>query len=239
MEVLNDLIGYSNLKIYQNTDMFNFSLDSILLPNFMTIKKNCKYILDIGTGNAPIPLVLSRLTNAFIYGVEIQKESFRLAQKNIEINNLGDRIKIINGDINEVCEEFENEFFDSIVCNPPFFKVFEHSRLNSNEEKTIARHEIKLNLDQLFAICKRKLKSNGNVAIVHRPERLVDIIESMKKYSIEPKIIRFVFPKDGENANCVLIEGFKNGKSGLKVLNPLIVHYDNGEYTDEVKEYFN
>ncbi len=238
MEVLNDLIGYKDLKIFQDTEMFNFSLDSVLLPNFVDINNDCKNILDIGTGNAPIPLILTTLTDAHIYGVEIQEKSYRLACKSVEYNNLKNQITIINDDINEISEKFDNEFFDTIVCNPPFFKVFKNSRLNINEEKTIARHEIKLNLDQIFSICKRLLKTNGNIAMVHRPERLIEIIETMRKYKIEPKRIQFVHPKAELEANCVLIEGVKNGKSGLKVLKSIIAHNGDGSYSSDVTCFF-
>lgn len=238
MEVTNYLLGYKNLYIVQNTQMFNFSLDSVLLPNFVTINTNVKNILDIGCGNAPIPLILSTKTKANIVGVEIQKEVFDLAKKSVKINNLEDRIKIINSDINDIYNEFETESFDIITCNPPFFKVNEQSNFNKNDYKTIARHEVKLNLDQIFKIAKKLLKNNGNIVMVHRPERLLDIISTMKKYNIEPKRIQFVYPKINMNANILLIEGRKNGNSGLKIEPPIYSHDDNGEYTEQIKKYF-
>ena len=238
MEVTNYLLGYKDKHIVQNTQMFNFSLDSVLLPNFVTLNKNIKNILDIGCGNAPIPLILSTKTNALITGVEIQKEVYDLAIKSVKINNLEKQINIINADINEIYNHFETESFDVITCNPPFFKVNEKSNLNKSDYKTIARHEIKLNLDDIFKISKKLLKNNGYVAIVHRPERLLDILESMKKYNIEPKKIQFIYPKTNMEANTLLVEGMKNGKKGLKVLNPIYTHLDNGEYTEQIKKYF-
>lgn len=238
MEVINYLLGYKNLKIVQNTQMFNFSIDSVLLPNFVTLNKKINKILDIGCGNAPISLILSTKTKAQIVGVEIQKEVFDLAVKSVELNNLSDRIEIINADINEISKQWSTEMFDTIVCNPPFFKLNENSHLNDSEYKQIARHEIKLNLEQLMQIAKKLLKNNGNIAIVHRPDRLIDIITTMKKYGIEPKVIQFVYPKENKDANVLLIEGTKNGLPGLKVKKPLYVHLENGEYTEEVKKYF-
>ena len=238
MEVTNYLLGYKDKYIVQNTQMFNFSLDSILLPNFVTLNKNIKNILDIGCGNAPIPLILSTKTNALITGVEIQKEVYDLAVKSVKINNLENQINIINADINEIYNQFETESFDVITCNPPFFKVHEKSNLNKSDYKTIARHEIKLNLDDIFKISKKLLKNNGYVAIVHRPERLLDILNSMQKYNIEPKKIQFIYPKTNMEANILLVEGMKNGKKGLKVLNPIYTHLDNGEYTEQIKKYF-
>ncbi len=238
MQVINDLLGYNKLKIYQDTDMFNFSLDSVLLPNFITINKNVENILDIGTGNAPIPLILSTKTKAKITAIEIQKEVYELAKKSVELNNLQEQIKIIHGDINILKDELPINYFDIITCNPPFFEVKKASKLNQSDYKTIARHEITLNINQICTIAKRLLKNDGILGIVHRPERLTDILIAMRENNIEPKKIRFVSPKIGENANTVLIEGVLNGKKGLNVLSTLISHNPNGEYTDEIKQYF-
>jgi len=238
MKVINYLLGYKNLKIVQDNEMFNFSLDSVLLPNFVTLNKNITKILDIGSGNAPIPLILSTKTDANIIGVEIQEQSYGLALESIKINNKDDQIKIINRDINDYYKEIETDTFDIITCNPPFFKYTESSNLNKNDYKTIARHEVKLNLSQLFQIAKKLLKNNGVIAIVHRPERFVEVIEEMKKNNIEPKRVQFVYPKKDMDANIMLIEGSKNGKPGLKILPPIYAHLDNGEYTEEVKKYF-
>lgn len=238
MKVINYLLGYKDLKIVQDNDMFNFSLDSVLLPNFVTINKKIDRILDIGCGNAPIPLILSTKTNARITGVEIQKEVYDLAIESIKINKKDNQITIINKDINDYYKEIETDSFDVITCNPPFFKYIETSNINKNDYKTIARHEVKLNLNQLFSIAKKLLKNNGVIAIVHRPERFVEVVEEMKKNSIEPKKVQFVYPKKNMNANIMLIEGSKNGKPGLKILPPIYTHLENGEYTEEIKKYF-
>ena len=238
MEFVNYLLGYKNLKIVQNTDMFNFSLDSVLLPNFVTLNKNTAKILDIGCGNAPIPLILSTKTSAKIIGVEIQKDVYELALKTVKMNDLEKQIEIINDDINNIYNYFETESFDTVVCNPPYFKVATTPNLNTIEYKTIARHEIKLNLEQIINIAKKVLKNNGNIAMVHRPERLSDIITIMRKNNIEPKRIRFVYPKETKEANILLIEGVKNGRPGLKILPPLYSHCDNGEYSKQIKKYF-
>ena len=238
MEVTNYLLGYKDKYIVQNTQMFNFSLDSVLLPNFVTLNKNIKNILDIGCGNAPIPLILSTKTSALITGVEIQKDVYDLAVKSVKINNLENQINIINADINELYNKFETESFDVITCNPPFFKVSKQSNLNKSDYKTIARHEVKLNLDDIFKISKKLLKNNGYVAIVHRPERLLDILESMKKYNIEPKKIQFIYPKTNMESNILLVEGKKNGNKGLKILTTIYNYLENGKYKKKIKKYF-
>lgn len=238
MKVNNYLLGYKNLRIMQDTDMFNFSLDSVLLPNFITIPKKIIKILDIGCGNAPIPLILSTKTDAKIIGVEIQREVCDLAEESISINNKESQIEIINADINELAKNWESCSFSIITCNPPFFKYSEYSNINESEHKTIARHEKYLNLEQLLAICKKLLDNNGVFGVVHRPERLVEILELMKKNNIEPKKIQFVYPHRNEEANIMLIEGRKNGKPGLKIMPPLYSHTEDGEYTEEVKKFF-
>lgn len=238
MKVTNYLLGYKNLYIVQDTEMFNFSLDSVLLPNFVTITKNIKNILDIGCGNAPIPIILSTKCSAKIIGIEIQKDVYELAKESISINNLNEKIELINGDIVEEYKKFPVGSFDLITCNPPFFKYKKDSNININEYKTIARHEVKLNLSQLMQVAKYLLNNNGVIGIVHRPERIVDIFEEMRKNNIEPKKIQFVYPHENSEANILLVEGKKNGKPGIKILEPLISHTDNGDYTDRIKVFF-
>lgn len=238
MDVVNYIIGYPNLKIIQNHVNFKFSLDTVLLANFVTLNKKAKKILDIGTGNAPIPIILSLKTNASITGVEIQKESYDLAVKSIELNNLTNKINLINENIINYCLNQESDYYDVIVCNPPFFKLNEGSKLNKTNEKTIARHEQNLNLESLFKVAKKLLKNNGNIAIVQRPERLIEIIEIMKKNNIEPKKIQFVYPKPDKPANILLIEGTKNGKSNVTILPPLYVYNEKNEYTTEILKFF-
>lgn len=238
MKVIHNLLEYNNLQIVQDTDYFNFSLDSVLLPNFVTLNKNINNVLDLCTGNAPIPMILSAKTNAKIYGIEIQKEIFELAKESVEINNLSDKITLINKNINDIIEDFETETFDVITCNPPYFENSDLNRKNDNQIKSIARHEIYMQLDDVFRISKKLLKNNGVVAIVHRPERLVEIIESMKKYNIEPKRLQFIYPNESKDSNMILIEGKKNGNKGLKILNPLFVHESNGDYRKEILNMF-
>lgn len=238
MEIKNYLLGYEDMYIYQDTDGFNFSLDSVLLANFVTLNKKTRTILDIGCGNAPIPLIMSTKIKSKIIGVEIQPKIFALAKKSVTLNNLDNQIEIINDDINKLYKNIESDSVDTITCNPPFFKLNGNSKLNNCDSKAIARHEINLTLEDIFKIAKKILKNNGNIAIVHRPERIVDIIILMKQNNIEPKRIRFVYPKKNKESNILLIEGTKNGKSGIKIESPLITHLENGEYTYEIKKYF-
>ncbi len=236
--VVNDLVGYENLKIIQNTEYFNFSLESILLPRFCEIKKGKLKIMDLCTGNAPIPLILSTLTSSNIIGVEIQKEIYDLAMQSVEINNLQDRISLINMDARNITSEFNTDSFDLITCNPPYFKYVESSNINNNSVKSIARHEISITLEDIIKIGRKLLKNNGSLVIVHRTDRISEIIKLMEDNNLAPKRMRFIYPKTGENSNLVLIDARKNGNVGLKVLPPLICHNEDGSYTEEVLNMF-
>lgn len=238
MEKNNYLLGYNNLKVYQDSEMFNFSLDSVLLPNFVTLNSKISNILDIGCGNLPVSLILTQLTDAKITAVEIQKDVYDIALKNLELNHMEDRINLINDDINNLYKTIDTDMFDAIVCNPPYFKVDENSNLNKNDYKTIARHEVKLNLDDIYRISRKLLKNGGVISIVHRPERLMDILEAMKNNNITPKRIQFVYPKKDKEANILLIEGSKGGRPGVKILPPLYAHNEDGSYTDEIQKFF-
>ena len=239
MKVINDLLGYDNLKIVQNPEWFSFSLDSVLLPNFVTLNKDVRNVLDLGTGNAPIPMILSTLTEkANIYGIEIQKDVFEMAEESVKLNKLENRIKLINDDMKKLDQYFEANFFDVIVSNPPYFKLEELSKKNEDEHKTIARHEEKITLSELVKIAKKYLKNNGVFAMVHRSDRLIEIIEEMRKNNIEPKKIQLIYPKKNTNSNMVLIEGKKNGNPGLIIKEPLYIHDENGEYLEEINKLF-
>lgn len=228
-----------NLKIIQRSDYFNFSIDSLLISEFINIQKNTKKILDIGTGNAAIPLFLSKKTSAKIYGIEIQETSYQLASRNININNLDEQIYIIYDDIKNYLKYFNKGFFDVIVSNPPFFKINEKINfLNDLEQLTIARHEIKITLDELIKFSSELVKDKGYFYLVHRADRLTEIINILQKYKFEAKKIKFCYTTKYKNAKILLIEAIKNGKTGLTILPPLIINKENGEYTDEVLEMF-
>lgn len=233
MKVLNDILGYENLKIYQDLDYFCFSLDSVMLANFATIRIKDKNLCDLGTGNGVIPLILSRRTNGNVLGVEIQEKLASLAQESVKLNNLSEKVNIINSDIDDKEKFCYNEYFDLVTCNPPYFKINEYGYTNLSEEKRLARHEVKMDLDKLFNVVKRILKNNGNFAMVHRPERLLEILFKMKCYGIEPKRIMFVYEKIGKESNMVLIEGQKQGKPGLKIESPFILYDNDGNMTEE------
>lgn len=236
MIVRNNLLNYKDAYIYQDTEYFKMSLDSVLLANFVTINLRDKKILDIATGNAPIPMLLTFRTKARIYGVELQQEIFNLGKISINENKMKEQITLINDDAKNLQSIFNSDFFDVITCNPPYFKTNNNLYENNNEVKSLARHEKTLVLEDIFKISKSLLKNNGRLAFVHRTERLMEILFLMRNYNIEPKRIRFVYPNREKNSDLVLIEGVKNGKPGLKILSPLYIYDSKGVYSLEVNE---
>jgi len=231
-EVVNYLLMNKDIKIIQRKDMFNFSLDTVLLAHFCSINKDVNYIVDFGTNNAAIPLLLTKRTDKPITGVEIQKEAADIAKRNVELNHFEDQIQIVHGDIKEFSKYAKHSKL--ILCNPPFFRVGERSNLNDSEYMKIARHEIMIDLEEIVQCAARMLENKGRLAMVYRPDRLIELINLMQKYQIEPKRLRFVYPKVGKEANTFLIEGMFKGNTGLRIEAPLYAHNDDGSYSDEV-----
>lgn len=209
----NDLYDYG-YKIYQNDEYFKFSIDSILLGEFITLKDNYN-VLDLCTGNAPIPLILTtRNQNIKVDGVEIQEEIYELAEKSIKENKLEDIINVYLGNIKDIKLEKK---YDIISCNPPYFKINEGSYLNKNKIKMIARHEIELTLEDVISTANYYLKEKGTFYLVHRTERLLETINLLAKYHFGIRKIVFVQTKSEQNAEFFLLEASKYKKDDLKV----------------------
>lgn len=240
MEAIHELLGYENIKIIQNEDMFCFSLDSILLANFVQVNFKTKRIIDLGCGNGPIPLFLTLKTKAKIYGVEIQPEVASLAQRSVALNHFEDQIEIINADFKDIYKRDFANIFDIVISNPPYFKFIPTNNVNKNDYLTIARHEVMANLDDVVSEAKKLLIDGGTLYLVHRTERLEEIILTLNKHNFQIKRLQFVYSKTtSKDALTVLIEAKKNRNSGLKVIEPLYVYHENGEYTQEIKKIFN
>ena len=262
-----DDLEFNNLKIIQNKDGFCFGIDSVLISDYAKkdIKNNALGV-DLGTGTGIISILLSAKTRlSKIIGIEVQKEVADMAQRSIELNGLQNKIEIKNMNIKNIIQNIDNsklekrkkqvklgniqtethkekdniwlEKFDFVVTNPPYKKL-ETGKVNESEYKYISRHEVTANLEDFIKVSKYLLKDKGSFFMVHRPDRLVDIIELMRKYKLEPKNIRFIYPSIDKSPNLVLIKGIKNAKPFLKIDKPLIVYNQNGEYTDEIYEIY-
>lgn len=235
MKVLNDILGYKGLKLYQDPDCFCFSLDSVVLANYCKIRKRDANIVEFCSGNGVVSIIMSRRTNANIVGIEIQKKLYDMANESLDYNNLNDRITFINDDIKNFVKDKDN-YVDLIVCNPPYFKYDESNKINDSIEKQIARHELCINIDEICSCASKILKDNGKLCIVHRSDRFTDVYDAMKKYRIEPKRIKFIYNNEDSQAEMFLIEGQKNAGTGLIIDKPLLVRNLDGSYSDEYKK---
>lgn len=238
MKVLNELLGYDDLKLYQDNEMFSFTLDSILLARFVNFSARVKKIVDFGTNNGVIPLILSRYTKAPIVGLEIQPKAVELARENMVLNQLDGQVSVVEDDIRLFAKKMIHQF-DLVVCNPPFFEVGEKTKTRITSEAMVnARHETLINLEQIVESASLCLNNKGTFVLIHRAERTGEIIELFNKYKLVPKRLRFIYSKPNYDAKTVLIEGQKQGNKGLKVLPPLIAHNQDETYSDEILEFF-
>lgn len=234
-----DDLGLKNLKIIQNKEGFCFGIDSVLLSNFAKNIKKDSLVMDLGTGTGIIPILLCGKTELKkVVGVEIQQEVYEMAKRSIKLNNLENRFEILNENILNLEKIYKENTFDVIVTNPPYKKM-NTGILNENEKKLISRHEYKANLEDFLNVSKRLLKDKGEFYMVHRPERLVDILYLMRTYKIEPKNVRFVFSNKDNPPKLVLIKGIKNAKPFLKIEKNLYIYEENEKYTDEIYKIYN
>lgn len=229
-----DDLQLNNLKIIQNKDGFCFGIDAVLLSDFAKDIPNNSKVLDLGTGTGIIATLLCAKTKlSKIYGIDIQKDICDMASRSIKLNNLEDKFEIINSNIKDLNNIFQEATFDAIVSNPPYKK--DNSGLkNESETKLISRHEITASLEDFINISSKLLKNNGSIYMVHRPERLSDLFYLLKKYNLEPKKLRMVQSYIDSKPKLVLVKATKNAKSFLNIEEPLIVYNKNGSYTDEI-----
>lgn len=236
-EKIEDL-EYNGLKIIQSKDGFRFGIDAVILADFAKKGINKSTVLDIGTGTGIISILLAGKTSAKkIIGLDVQEQVCDMAKRSVLLNKLEDRIEIVNEDVKSIDKIIEKNTIDVIVTNPPYQK--NNTGLTSeNKAEMISRHEVLCTFEDICKAAKYALKQNGEMYIIHRPERLVDIIYYLKNNNIEPKEIRFVEPHSGEKPNMVLVKAVKDGKPFLKVHEPLIVYNAKGNYTREILDIY-
>lgn len=235
-EVIDDL-QLKGLRIIQKNDRFKFGVDAVLLSDFANIKSRHE-VIDLCTGTGIVPLlVLGKYNPKMVVGIEIQEEISEMANRSIQLNNCSENVKIINGDLKDKNLIKSLGKFDVVTVNPPY-KINNAGIKNPNDSIAIARHEIMCNLEDVIASARNLLKDNGRLYMVHRPERLIDIFELMRKYKIEPKRVRMVHPKAYKAANIVLVEGQRDGRAFLKWDEPLYVYAEDGKYSDEINRIY-
>lgn len=233
-----DQLYSMDVQIIQSAEVFSFSLDAVLLADFVKeSKKENKKALDLCAGNGAVGLFISAKFAGKIDAVEIQPRLADMASRSVKLNNLKNRFTVYNEDLNNVDNFLKKDSYDVVTCNPPYFKTLPQSKKNPNEYLAIARHEIKVNLEQVIKKASEMLKFGGKLYLVHRPERISEILSTMNKFKLEPKKIKLVYPKDGKDANIILIEAIKDGKSGgIKFLPPIITYDDQNNYTKQVRD---
>ncbi len=234
-----DDLHRNGYMLIQDPKRFCFGVDAVLLSGFATAKKGDK-VLDLGTGTGVIPILMSAKTNAEHFSaLEIQPESAEMAKRSVMLNDLQDKIDIIEGDIKKAAEIFKPSSFDVITTNPPYMN-FEGGIKNSYDPKTIARHEVLCSLDDVASAAQKLLKFGGKFFMVHRPHRLTDIMCILREHKLEPKRIRFVQPYADREPNMVLVEAVRSGKPMIKVMPTLVIYNKNGTYTQETLDiYYN
>lgn len=234
-----DDLQLNNLKIIQNKDGFCFGIDAVLLSDFAKDIRNNSKVLDLGTGTGIVSILLCEKTKlSKIYGIDIQKDVCDMALRSIRLNKLENKFEIINTNIKNLNEIFEDTSFDAIVSNPPYKK--DNTGLkNESETKLISRHEITASLEDFISVSSRLLKNNGNIYMVHRSERLSDLFYLLKKYNLEPKKLRLVQSYTNSKPKLILVKATKNAKSFLNIEEPLIIYNKDGSYTDEILKIYN
>ena len=235
-----DDLQIKNLKIIQNKNGFCFGIDSVILSDFAKEIKNNSNVIDLGTGTGILGFLLIAKTKLkHVYGVEIQKEVADMAQRSIELNKLNEKFSIINCNIKDIFNYVEKEKFDVVISNPPYKKNNTGGK-NNDEKKLISRHEVEADLSDFIKQSKNLLKDKGTLYMVHRPERMTELIYLLRENKIEPKEIRFVYSKKNSNeAKLILVKAVKNGGEFLQIKNPLYIYEDDGNYTKEILEIYN
>jgi tRNA1Val (adenine37-N6)-methyltransferase len=228
-----DVLFDGKLSLFQSRTGYRFSLDALLLAHFVMIKRREK-IVDLGTGNGVIPLVLATLhRSAILTGVELQPAMIERARRNVQLNGLERRIQILSGDVRAGEHVAAEASFDVAVCNPPYRKP-SSGRISPNDERQIARHETQGDLSHFLHTGAFLLRAKGRMAMIYSAGRCVDLLSAMREVRIEPKRMRMVHSFAGVEASLVLVEGVKGGRSGVEVLAPLTIYLRGKEYTEEV-----
>ncbi|MFD2625515.1 tRNA1(Val) (adenine(37)-N6)-methyltransferase [Salibacterium salarium] len=228
----------SGLHIIQSQHVFSFTIDAVLLARFAYVPITKGSIIDLCSGNGVIPLVLSTRSEVSMTGVEIQSKLVDMARRSAQYNQLQTQLSFIEADVREKKLVNKTGEADLVTCNPPYFATAMDKDQNTNPSFTAARHEKYGTLDDIIQAASKLVKQKGKLAMVHRPERLPELIETFRKYRIEPKRMKCIFPKADKDANILLIEGIKEGKPGMTCLPPLTVYSENGTYTEEFKTYY-
>ncbi|MBM4296519.1 MAG: tRNA1(Val) (adenine(37)-N6)-methyltransferase [Deltaproteobacteria bacterium] len=221
------------LELFQSRTGYRFSLDALLLAHFASFKHRDR-VIDLGTGCGVIALILARShPEISILGVEHQSALAGRAARNVTVNRFQSRVAIRRGDLRDAATIGPAESFDGAVCNPPYRRPTA-GRISANDERKIARHEIHGGLDDFVNAAAYLLRVKGRLAVVYWAERAVDLLSTLRRAGLEPKRLRMVHSFKDSEASLILVEAVKQGRSGVKILPPLIVYREGKQYSDEV-----
>jgi len=234
-----DDLQLAGLYLKQDSELFCFGIDAVLLANYAAKFIKPSYsVIDLGCGNGIIPVLLTAKSKSDqIYGLEINKSSVNLAKENVDFNNLQTRVKIIEGDIRSIPQELRESQFDIALSNPPYIQN-KDGAANKNENIASAKHEVHCTLDDVIGCAARLLRNGGTFVMIHRTQRLSEILHRMQHYHIEPKELIMIYPNEEKKSNLFLLKGIKGANSWIDVLPPIYVHDQNGNYTQQIKEIY-
>lgn len=232
-----DELQRNGYRIIQNEKKFCFGMDAVLLSGFARAQKG-EQVLDLGTGTGIIPILMEAKTEGQHFSaLEIQEEMADMARRSVALNGLEDKISIVTGDIKEASKIFGKASFHVVTCNPPYMNQ-NHGLKNPDEPKAIARHEILCSFEDVAREASALLVPGGRFYLVHRPHRLTEIFDTLRKYKLEPKRMRFVHPFAAQEANMILLEAFRGGKPQMRIEAPVIVYEKPGVYTREIYDIY-
>lgn len=228
------LDGIRDIKLYQHQNGYRFSVDAVLLYAFVTVR-HAKKIVDLGAGSGVIGLLLAKkYVKSSVLLVELQRSLFTIAEKNIRMNTLENRVTALCSDIRILRQKLPAKSYDVVVANPPFRRP-KSGRLSRGEEKAVARHELTLTLPALAETASYLLRARGRCYLIFHPERMLEVVDALRTYHLEPKRLRFVHNDVKTESKIMLVEAVKEGRPGMKIEKPLYIYDRNGAYTDEVR----
>lgn len=228
-----DYLTKEHLRIIQNDAVFSFSTDALLLAHYTTVRKNDK-VMDLCSGNGVIPLLLSAKSTQSIEGIEIQSQLVDMAERSYHYNQLSDRLTMHHMDLREVATHFKPAQYSLITCNPPYFKMNQQHQHHKEAHK-IARHEVMCTLDDCCKAARHLLKEGGRFIMVHRADRLMDVLTTMRQYRLEPKRLTLIYSKPGKSAQMMIVESRRGGQQGLEIAPPFYIYTATDEYTEEMR----
>jgi len=236
-ERLDELFN-GRLRIIQKKEGYRFSIDAILLAHFAS-QLSADSIIDLGSGSGIIPLILARkMSSPTIVGVELQDEMADMARRTIKFNGFAERVSILHEDLRNLHNHFTASSFDLVVSNPPYYPI-DNGRINPDEQKAIARHEIMAKLEDIISISFYLVKASGRVVIIYPAKRLADLLCSLREYDLKPELLQIIYSHKRGEGKLVIVESCKRGDPELEIREPFFIYEAEGVYSEEMQKIYN